>query len=194
VSPVLYSRLATSHRSATRILTVTSTYSLTQIQVCNRDPSIAIQTVMRPDTSVHVLAHSCNHCSSVIPGTEYTMEFSVVLSRGRSAIPSSGQLEPFSDSNSNSNRKDITHSTNMTCIVSMGSAKGSLIGLLSARVPNFWVGSDCSSDHEPNRFNRSYHTKSCTSAIGPVLQPKSHHCNISSLPPIKYLNPDHIMT
>jgi len=48
-------RLTTSHRSLSRILPLNSTYTLTQIEVCNLDHSITVQILMRPDTGVHVL-------------------------------------------------------------------------------------------------------------------------------------------
>jgi hypothetical protein len=41
--------------------------------------------------------------------------------------------------------------------------------------------------------NGSYHTKTRTVAIGPVLPPKTRHFNTTSLAPIKYLSSDHIM-
>jgi hypothetical protein len=63
-----------------------------------------------------------------------------------------------------------------------------------ATVPNSWVGSGSGSDPEPNRCNRSYHTKTWTVAIGPVLPPKTRHFNRSWLAPIKNLRSDHIMT
>jgi len=42
--------------------------------------------------------------------------------------------------------------------------------------------------------NGSYHTKTRTVAIGPVLPPKTRHFNITTLPPIKYLSSDRIVT
>jgi hypothetical protein len=63
-----------------------------------------------------------------------------------------------------------------------------------ATVPNSRVGSGSGSDLEPNRCNGSYHTKTRTIAIGPVLPPKTRHFNTPSLAPIKYLSSDRIMT
>ena len=63
-----------------------------------------------------------------------------------------------------------------------------------AKVPNARVGSGSGSDPEPNRCNGSYHTKTRTVAIGPVLPPKTRHFNITTLAPIKYLSWDRIMT
>jgi len=63
-----------------------------------------------------------------------------------------------------------------------------------ATVPNSRVGSGSGSDPEPNRCNGSYHTKTRTVAIGPVLPPKTRHFNITSLAPIKYLSSDRITT
>ena len=63
-----------------------------------------------------------------------------------------------------------------------------------ATVPNSRVGSGSGSDLEPNRWNGSYHTKTRTVAIGPVLPPKTRHFNTTSLAPIKYLSSDRIMT
>ena len=63
-----------------------------------------------------------------------------------------------------------------------------------ATVPNSRVGSGSGSDPEPNRCNGSYHTKTRTVAIGLVLPPKTRHFNITSLPPIKYLSSDRIVT
>jgi hypothetical protein len=63
-----------------------------------------------------------------------------------------------------------------------------------ATVPNSWVGSGSGSDPEPNRCNRSYHTKTWTVAIGPVLPPKTRHFNTTCLAPNKYLSSDRIMT
>jgi hypothetical protein len=61
-------------------------------------------------------------------------------------------------------------------------------------VPNSRVGSWSGSDPEPNRCNGSYHTKTRTVAFGPVIAPKTRHFNTTSLPPIKYLSSDRIMT
>ena len=61
-------------------------------------------------------------------------------------------------------------------------------------VPNSRVGSGTGSDPEPNRCNGSYHKKTRTVAIGPVLPPKTRHCDITTLAPIKYLSSDCILT
>jgi len=61
-------------------------------------------------------------------------------------------------------------------------------------VPNSWVGSGSGSNLKSNRCNGSYHMKTRTVAIGPVLPPKTWHFNIKSLAPIKYLSSDGIMT
>ena len=66
--------------------------------------------------------------------------------------------------------------------------------LVLATVPNSRVGSGSGSDPEPNRCNGSYHTKTRTVAIGPDLPPKTRHFNITTLPPIKYLSSDRIVT
>ena len=63
-----------------------------------------------------------------------------------------------------------------------------------ASVQNSGVSSRSGSDPEQNRCNVSYHMKTGTVAIGPVLPPKTRHFNITSLSPIKYLSSDGIMT
>jgi hypothetical protein len=59
-----------------------------------------------------------------------------------------------------------------------------------ATVPNSRVGSDM----EPNCGNGSYHTKTWTIAIGPVLPSKTQQYNIPSLAAIKYLSSNRIVT
>jgi len=56
------------------------------------------------------------------------------------------------------------------------------------------VGSGFGFDPEPNRCNGSYHTKTRTVAIGPVLPPKTQHYKSTIFAPIKYLSSDHIVT
>jgi len=63
-----------------------------------------------------------------------------------------------------------------------------------ATVPSSRDGSGSGSDPEPNRCNGSYHTKTQTVAIGPVLPPTIRHFNFTSLAPIQYLSSDCIMT
>jgi len=58
------------------------------------------------------LANSFNRLGSFVAATEASMQFSAVLSIGGSAISSSSQPIPCSDSNSNNNA--ITSLTNMT--------------------------------------------------------------------------------
>jgi len=62
VTPILYSRLVTSLRSASRILPCNPTYTLTQIHVCNSDPTITIKALTQPDAYVPALTlrRSCN--------------------------------------------------------------------------------------------------------------------------------------
>jgi len=66
--------------------------------------------------------------------------------------------------------------------------------VVSATVPSSRVGSGSGSNPEPNCCNESYHTKTRTVAIGPVLPPKTRHFNFTSLGPIRYLSSDRIMT
>jgi len=63
-----------------------------------------------------------------------------------------------------------------------------------ATVPNRRVGSGSGSDPVPNRCNGSYHTKTRTVAIGPVLPPKTRHNKSTIFAPIKYLSSDRIVT
>jgi len=55
-------------------------------------------------------------------------------------------------------------------------------------------GSGLGLEPEPNRCNGSYHTKTRTVAIGPVLPPKPQRFKSTILPPIKYLSSDRIVT
>jgi hypothetical protein len=66
--------------------------------------------------------------------------------------------------------------------------------LVLATVPNRWVSSGSGSDLEPNRCNGSYHTKTRTVAIGPVLPPKTLHYKSTIFPAIQYLSSDRIVT
>ena len=66
--------------------------------------------------------------------------------------------------------------------------------LVLATVPNRRVGSGSGSDPELNRCNGSYHTKTRTVAIGPVLPPKTRHYKSTIFAPIKYLSSDRIVT
>jgi len=63
-----------------------------------------------------------------------------------------------------------------------------------ATVPNSWVSSGSGSNSEPNYCNGSYHPKTWTVALGPVLPPKNWHFNITSLAPIQYVSSNSIMT
>jgi len=62
-----------------------------------------------------------------------------------------------------------------------------------ATVPTGWNGSELQLEPEPNRCNRSYHTKTRTVAIGPVLPPKTQYFNLTTWPLIKYFSYDHIV-
>ena len=53
VTPVSHSPLITSHKSASRILPLNSTYTLTQIHVGNHDPIITMQALTQHDAGVH---------------------------------------------------------------------------------------------------------------------------------------------
>jgi len=66
--------------------------------------------------------------------------------------------------------------------------------IVLATVPIRRVGSGFSSDAEPNHCNRSYHTKTRTVAIGPVLSPKTRHYMTTIFSPTKYLSSDCIVT
>ena len=63
-----------------------------------------------------------------------------------------------------------------------------------ATVPTHEYGSRLGLEPEPNRCNGSYHTKTQTVAIGPVIPPTTWHFNITTLAPIKYLSSDRITT
>jgi len=69
-----------------------------------------------------------------------------------------------------------------------------LLLLVLAMVPNRRVGSGSGSDPEPNSCNGSYHTKTRTVAIGPVLPPKTRHYKSKICALIQYLSSDCIMT
>jgi len=68
------------------------------------------------------------------------------------------------------------------------------VSLVLATVPNRRVSSRSGSDPEPNRCNGSYHTKTRTVAIGPVLPPKTRHYKSTIFAPVTYLSSDHIVT
>jgi len=74
------------------------------------------EVIEQPDISFHRL-------SSVVTATEATMQFSAVLPIGASAIASSSQHVPCSNSNSN----DITSITNMASVENTGLVDGSTI-------------------------------------------------------------------
>jgi len=80
----------------------------------------------QPDNALHRL-------SSIVSATEASTQFSGVLPMGGSAIASSSQPVPCSNSNSDSN--DITSITNMTSVDNMGLVDGSTIvdGAMSLR-------------------------------------------------------------
>jgi len=65
--------------------------------------------------------------------------------------------------------------------------------LVLATVPNSGVDSWSRSDPEPNRWNGSYHKTTQTTAIGPVVPPKTRYFYITCWAPIMYLGSDHIM-
>ena len=69
--------------------------------------------------------NSSNCLSILVAATDATMRASAVLPMGGSAIASSSQPVPWSNSNSNNN--DITSITNMTSIDNMGLVNGSTI-------------------------------------------------------------------
>ena len=77
--------------------------------------SVPEELIEQPDTSFDCL-------SSVVAATEASMRFSAVLPSGRSAIASSSQPVPCSDSNSNSN-----NISNITSVENMGLVNGSTI-------------------------------------------------------------------
>jgi len=76
-----------------------------------------------PEELIEQPHHSFNCLSSFVAATESSMRFSAVLPMGGSAIASSSQPVPCS--NSNSNRNDIT---NITSVENMGLIDGSAIG------------------------------------------------------------------
>jgi len=80
------------------------------------------------------------------------------------------------------------------CPVNAVSGCSGIFGrLVLAIVPNRQVGSGSGSDPEPNCCNGSYHTKTRTVGIGPVLPPKTQHCKSTIFAPIKYLSSDRIV-
>jgi hypothetical protein len=83
-----------------------------------------------PEELIELPNNSFNCLSSFVAATEDSMQFSAVLTMGGSAITSSSQPIPCSDSNNSS--KVIT---NMTCIEHMGSLDSSTIleGVMSFR-------------------------------------------------------------
>jgi len=80
-----------------------------------------------PEELIEQPDNSLNCLSSFVAATEASMRFSAVLPMGGSAIASSSQPIPCSDSNSNSNSNDLTSITNMTSIENMGLVDGSTI-------------------------------------------------------------------
>ena len=75
-----------------------------------------------PEELIEQPDNSFNRLSSFVAATEASMRFSAVLPMGGSAIASSS--EPVPSSNSNSNSENIT---NMTSIGNMGLVNGSTI-------------------------------------------------------------------
>jgi len=71
--------------------------------------------------------NSFTHHSSFVAATEASMRFSAVLPMGGSAIATSSQPVPCSNSNSNSNSNDITSIINMTSVENTGLVDGSTI-------------------------------------------------------------------
>jgi len=71
--------------------------------------------------------NSFNHLSCFVVATEASVRFSAILSMERSAIASSSQLIPCSNSNSNSNSNDITNITNITSNENTGLVDGNMI-------------------------------------------------------------------
>jgi len=84
-----------------------------------------------PEELIEQPNNSCNPLSSFVAATEASMLYSAVLPMGGSAIASSSQPVPCSNSNS----IDITSISNMTGIENMGSVDGSTIveGAMSLR-------------------------------------------------------------
>jgi len=76
-----------------------------------------------PEELIEQPNNSCNPLSSFVAATEASMLYSAGLPMGGSAIASSSQPVPCSNSNSN----DITSISNMTGIGNMGSVDGSTI-------------------------------------------------------------------
>jgi len=63
-----------------------------------------------------------------------------------------------------------------------------------ATVPNSCNVSGLGLEPGLNCCNGSYHTKTRTVAIGPVLPPKTPHFNSTTMAPIQYFSSDRIMT
>jgi len=63
-----------------------------------------------------------------------------------------------------------------------------------AMVPTRYNGSGLGLGPERKCCHRSYHAKTRTVSIGPVLPPKTRHLKCPILAPIKYLSSDHIIT
>jgi len=86
--------------------------------------------------------NSVNHLSSFVAATEASMPFSAVLPMGGSAIASSSQPVPSSDSNSNS--KDITSITNITSVENTGLVEESTIveGAMPLKAQEWFQWSD----------------------------------------------------
>jgi len=68
------------------------------------------------------------------------------------------------------------------------------LGVVLATVQNRQVGSGSGSNPEPNRCNGTYHTKTRTVAIEPVLLPETRHYKSTIFAPIKYFSSDRIVT
>jgi hypothetical protein len=66
--------------------------------------------------------------------------------------------------------------------------------LVLATVPTRPNGSGLGLEPNPDHCNGSYHTKTRTVPIGPVLPPKTRQLKSTILPPIKYLSSDCIIT
>jgi len=66
--------------------------------------------------------------------------------------------------------------------------------LVLPMVPNSQFRSRSGSDLEPDGFNGSYHTKTCTVEFGPLLLPKTRPFNLTTFSPMKYLSSDQIVT
>jgi len=78
-----------------------------------------------PEEPIEQSDNCFNNLSSFVAGTEGSMRFSAILTMGQSAIASSNQPIPCSDSNSNST--NMTSITNITSVENMGLVDGSRI-------------------------------------------------------------------